>query len=69
MAEDIAEGELFTAENLKVVRPGDGAPPKWLDFVLNRRSAYAMLDGQPLKISQLMGKNHDDLNFIDPNIK
>jgi len=56
VAEDIAEGELFTTKNLKVVRPGDGAPPKWLDLVLNRRSACALLKGQPLKIAQLMGK-------------
>ena len=56
VAEDIAEGELFTTKNLKVVRPGDGAPPKWLDLVLNRRSACALLKGQPLRIAQLMGK-------------
>ena len=56
VAEDIAEGELFTTKNLKVVRPGDGAPPKWLDLVLNRKSACALLKGQPFKIAQLMGK-------------
>jgi len=56
VAEDIAEGELFTTKNLKVVRPGDGAPPKWLDLVLNRRSACALSKGLPLQICQLMGK-------------
>ena len=56
VAEDIAEGELFTTKNLKVVRPGDGAPPKWLDLVLNRRSACALSKGHPLQICQLMGK-------------
>ena len=29
MAEDIAEGDVFTESNLRIVRPGHGAPP-WL---------------------------------------
>ena len=56
VAEDIAEGELFTAKNLKIVRPGDGAPPKLLNFFLNRRSGSILTKGMPLQIFQLVGK-------------
>lgn len=38
VAEDIAVGEEFTRENLRIVRPGDGAPPSLLNSVLGMES-------------------------------
>ena len=34
VAQDIAEGDVFTTENLRIVRPGDGAPPSLLSQIL-----------------------------------
>ena len=33
VANDIAAGEKFTSENLRIVRPGHGAPPWLLGFI------------------------------------
>ena len=54
VAEDIAEGELFTTKNLKVVRPGDGAPPYLYDNLLDKIAPRAYLQGTPLSLDQLL---------------
>lgn len=45
---DVAEGEEFTPENVRVIRPGAGLPPKFLSEVLGRRAARAIRRGTPL---------------------
>ena len=55
MAEDIAEGELFTTKNLNVVRPGDGAAPIFLKLALNKKSIRLLKKGTPIKLSNLLG--------------
>jgi N-acetylneuraminate synthase len=45
---DVRAGELFTAENVRSIRPGDGLPPKYLPQVLGRRAATAIARGTPL---------------------
>ncbi len=35
---DIARGEELTAENLRIIRPGDGLAPRYWDQVLGRRA-------------------------------
>lgn len=45
---DIAEGELFSEENVRAIRPGYGLPPKGLSEVLGRRSTRAIERGTPL---------------------
>ena len=49
VVKDIAEGELFTSENLRVIRPGDGLEPKYYDEVLGTPSPRALQRGTPLK--------------------
>ncbi|MCY9660518.1 pseudaminic acid synthase [Paenibacillus chondroitinus] len=34
---DLKAGEIFTSENLRVIRPGLGLPPKYLDTLLGKR--------------------------------
>ncbi|MDN5215679.1 pseudaminic acid synthase [Fulvivirgaceae bacterium BMA12] len=46
---DTKKGEYFTKENLKVIRPGDGLPPKYFNRVLGRKAARDFKSGTPLK--------------------
>ncbi|MBT5560247.1 MAG: pseudaminic acid synthase [Proteobacteria bacterium] len=45
---DIAEGEVFTNENLKSIRPGFGMAPKLLDNVIGKSAAKFLKKGTPL---------------------
>jgi N-acetylneuraminate synthase len=37
IAQDVKAGEVLTRENLRVVRPGHGLPPKYYEMLLGRR--------------------------------
>ena len=54
VAKEIAEGELFTPENLRVVRPGHGAPPHLYDQLLGRPARHAYQPGTPLSLDHLL---------------
>jgi len=54
VAADIAEGEIFTTENLRIVRPGHGAPPYLLEQLLGRSARQAFRRGLPLTLDQLL---------------
>lgn len=45
---DIAEGEPYTEENVRSIRPGHGLPPKFLAAVLGSRARRALKRGTPL---------------------
>ena len=47
---DIAVGEPFTRENLRVIRPGDGMAPKHFEEMLGRKATVAMKRGTPLSL-------------------
>lgn len=46
---DIKAGELFTEENIRVIRPGYGLKPKYLKDVLGKAATEDILRGEPLK--------------------
>ena len=48
VAADMRAGEVFTAQNLRVVRPGLGLPPKHYEEILGRRIRTAAPRGTPL---------------------
>ena len=50
---DLAEGALFTEENLKSVRPAEGLPPVYLDKVLGKRAACGIQAGTPLQLEMV----------------
>ncbi|WP_394201124.1 pseudaminic acid synthase [Shewanella waksmanii] len=45
---NIKQGELFTVDNIKVVRPGLGMKPKYLEKVLGRTAKFDIEKGTPL---------------------
>jgi N-acetylneuraminate synthase len=46
---DIQAGEVFTPENVRSIRPGQGLPPKYLDQILGRRAVQDIPRGTPLR--------------------
>lgn len=45
---DIAEGEIFTEENVRSIRPGDGLSPKYLPDILGKKAKKCIVFGEPL---------------------
>ena len=54
VAEDIAEGEIFTKTNVRIVRPGYGAPPWLLKSLIGRKAKRNYTAGTPLGLDQLL---------------
>jgi len=50
---DISAGELFSSENLQVVRPSDGLLPRYLDVLLGRTAKMDIKRGTPLSWSHV----------------
>ncbi|GFO68502.1 pseudaminic acid synthase [Geomonas limicola] len=48
LARDMRAGESFTPENLRVVRPGFGLPPKYYELMLGRKITRDAPKGTPL---------------------
>lgn len=45
---DIEEGESFSVDNIKVIRPGLGLEPKYFDMVLGRKAKHLLKKGTPV---------------------
>ena len=50
IAEDIAEGEVFTEKNLRSVRPGFGLHPKYYHELLGKKASANLTKGTPMKL-------------------
>jgi pseudaminic acid synthase len=48
VVEDVRQGELFTRQNVRSIRPSDGLHPRYLNEVLGRRAATDIERGTPL---------------------
>ena len=48
IVKDIKAGEIFTSENVRVIRPGDGMQPKYFEKILGRRAKADIKRGTPL---------------------
>lgn len=48
IARDVAEGEELTTENLRIIRPGYGLPPKLYRELLGRKARRALSAGTPV---------------------
>ena len=51
VVKDIEPGETFTAENIRVIRPGDGLHPKYYGKLLGQTARMAYRKGTPLTIN------------------
>ena len=49
VAKDIKKGTVFTEENLRVIRPGDGLDPKYYELILGKTVKTDMKTGTPLQ--------------------
>ncbi len=49
VVQDMKEGESFTRDNVRAIRPGDGLLPKNLIAILGRRAKYPLMRGTPLR--------------------
>lgn len=45
---DIKKGDIFTEENIRSIRPGDGISPKYLPLLLGNKSPKDFIAGTPL---------------------
>ncbi len=44
----VAEGEVFSASNIRSVRPGNGLPPRHLDEIIGKKASRDIAFGTPL---------------------
>ena len=50
VVKDIEEGEEFTTDNIRVIRPGDGMEPKYYESTLGKKANKAWKRGQALQL-------------------
>lgn len=48
VATDMAPGERFTPQNLRIIRPGLGLPPRYYDLLLGKTVRHAVAQGTPV---------------------
>ena len=48
VVKDIKKGESFTKENIRVIRPGDGMPPKYYEMLLGKTATADLDKGTPM---------------------
>lgn len=48
VSKDIKKGDVFTAENMRSIRPGLGLPPKYYDDIMGKKIAKDAEKGTPL---------------------
>ena len=54
VAADILPGEKFTSDNIKIIRPGDGAPPSLYKKLLGITAKHSYSRGTPLPLEDLL---------------
>jgi len=54
IAEDIGAGELFSKDNLRVIRPGLGLPPKYYENFLGKKLLMSVKKGTPVTWDMLL---------------
>lgn len=55
VSRNIAEGEVLTTDNLKIIRPAAGLEPRYWDLVIGRTAKHALNIGHPLSFDDIIG--------------
>lgn len=53
VVKDIAKGDIFSADNIRSVRPGNGLPPKYFKEIIGRKSVNNLAYGAPLSAEMI----------------
>jgi N-acetylneuraminate synthase len=53
VVKDIVAGEIFSIENIRVIRPGDGLPPQFYEKILGNISQKDINRGTPLTLDSI----------------
>jgi N-acetylneuraminate synthase len=48
LVKDIEQGETYSHENIRVIRPGDGLQPKYLENIIGKKASQSIKAGTPL---------------------
>lgn len=59
ISQDVPAGQPLTMDSLRIVRPGHGLQPKYLDLVLGRKMKSATPKGTPVTWDLLLGGSED----------
>ena len=62
VVEDVKQGEVFTAENVRSIRPGNGLHTRHLNDVLGKSAAHGIKRGTPLSWDFVSGHKAPDVS-------
>ena len=48
-SKDIKEGDVFTSDNIKIIRPGDGLHPRYYEYILGKVSRHNIDKGNKIE--------------------
>lgn len=54
VVKDIKKGEIFTKENIKSIRPGNGLPPKLISNIIGKTASKDLNPGTPLSEEHIL---------------
>jgi pseudaminic acid synthase len=50
---DIAQGEIFTEKNIRIIRPGDGIHPRYFENILGKVANQPLTKGTPFSLNMI----------------
>jgi pseudaminic acid synthase len=50
---DIAQGEIFTERNIRIIRPGDGIHPRYFENILGKVANQPLTKGTPFSLNMI----------------
>jgi len=53
IVQDIKAGEQFTEQNIRIIRPGDGAHPRFYEIIIGKKAGKDIAKGTPFQFDLL----------------